>query len=216
MENKSKILFCKHCRNEIITNSEGDCYCSELCRHQEKMLLKKEKLTKKEYADAYVTPIVKYLIEQANFLGEIDMHGKLLNYYHIAGFNENIKQQILVRDEYRCRICSRDNNLHIHHIIPRIQGGSHKSENLITLCASCHGSVETRDIASATKKCIKNFMKEVPKVLTSKEILTLNLSNRIQLEALYEILIETPENKYLELDKKTILKEFVEIIEIYD
>lgn len=63
-----------------------------------------------------------------------------------------IKEIILERDEYRCRICGRSPileenrngtqkirlDVEVHHIIPRIAGGTDSSKNLITLCKSCH------------------------------------------------------------------------------
>lgn len=63
-----------------------------------------------------------------------------------------IKEIILERDEYRCRICGRTPilqeirngaqkirfDVEVHHIIPRIAGGTNSSRNLITLCKSCH------------------------------------------------------------------------------
>ena len=58
----------------------------------------------------------------------------------------------LERDEYSCRICnkspmiseSKDGverlrvEVEVHHIVPRIAGGSDSTKNLITLCKSCH------------------------------------------------------------------------------
>ncbi len=58
----------------------------------------------------------------------------------------------LERDEYKCRICgkapmiSEDKEgvsrlrveVEVHHIVPRIAGGSDSSKNLVTLCKDCH------------------------------------------------------------------------------
>lgn len=58
----------------------------------------------------------------------------------------------LERDVYKCRICGKapmlsDNKdgvdrlrveVEVHHIIPRIAGGSDSTKNLITLCKECH------------------------------------------------------------------------------
>ena len=58
----------------------------------------------------------------------------------------------LERDEYKCRICgkapmiSEDKEgvsrlrveVEVHHIVPRIAGGSDSTKNLITLCKECH------------------------------------------------------------------------------
>ncbi|MGV8122028.1 MAG: HNH endonuclease [Candidatus Xenobiia bacterium LiM19] len=47
---------------------------------------------------------------------------------------------ILKRDRFRCQVpgCNCRRNLHIHHIIPRSQGGSDEPENKITLCEKHH------------------------------------------------------------------------------
>jgi hypothetical protein len=45
---------------------------------------------------------------------------------------------------HRCYICGNDNPnvLEEHHIVPRRHGGEDTDENLITLCANCHRSIE--------------------------------------------------------------------------
>jgi 5-methylcytosine-specific restriction endonuclease McrA len=42
------------------------------------------------------------------------------------------------RDGYRCRLCNKQINLSVDHIIKRSQGGADTHSNLRTLCASCH------------------------------------------------------------------------------
>lgn len=58
----------------------------------------------------------------------------------------------LERDEYKCRVCgnspliseNKDGfdklrvEVEVHHIVPRIAGGTDSTKNLITLCKSCH------------------------------------------------------------------------------
>lgn len=214
MENEK--AYCKNCKNLLNNDAQEDGYCSELCRHQAYMIRKKDKLGQKEFAKAYITPIVGYLIERANSIGEVDMHGRLMNYYHLSGFTDNKKQQILERDGFKCRICFRNTNLHIHHIIPRQHGGNHDPDNLITLCASCHGVIESRDINLAIRKCLKNYLIEKPKELSQREIETINMENRVKLESIYEYMIETLDKSFIGVDKNVILKEFEEIIEMYD
>jgi hypothetical protein len=62
------------------------------------------------------------------------------------------KLVVLERDGYRCRICGESPivseridsvdrlrvEVEVHHIIPRIAGGSDSTRNLITLCKACH------------------------------------------------------------------------------
>jgi hypothetical protein len=52
---------------------------------------------------------------------------------------EILKKEIHSRDGYRCRVCNRnDRPLHLHHRTYR--GYAEESlEDLVTLCADCHG-----------------------------------------------------------------------------
>ncbi len=51
-----------------------------------------------------------------------------------------VRREVLARDKHRCRApgCGRTRFLEVHHIVSRQQGGSNQSDNLMTLCASCH------------------------------------------------------------------------------
>lgn len=50
------------------------------------------------------------------------------------------RREVLARDRHRCRApgCPHTRFLEVHHIVPRIKGGTNQPENLITLCAACH------------------------------------------------------------------------------
>jgi 5-methylcytosine-specific restriction endonuclease McrA len=45
------------------------------------------------------------------------------------------------RDEYCCSECGVGNMLHLHHVRALHDGGTHRIENLILLCAHCHSQV---------------------------------------------------------------------------
>ena len=51
-----------------------------------------------------------------------------------------IRREVLARDQHRCQSpgCGRTRFLEVHHIVSRQQGGNNRTENLTTLCASCH------------------------------------------------------------------------------
>lgn len=52
---------------------------------------------------------------------------------------EDRRKQVLERDEYECQRCgAADETLHVHHITPISEGGSHDLSNLEALCESCH------------------------------------------------------------------------------
>lgn len=74
-------------------------------------------------------------------------------------FTDQLKKEVKDRDEWRCVICEGETDLHVHHKIPRDKGGIHHPANLVTLCASCHGAVETADVKKAFQKCLMNYKK---------------------------------------------------------
>lgn len=78
--------------------------------------------------------------------------------------NPKLRMKVLNRDNRKCRICGRspDNNidieLHIHHIKPWKNGGLTNSENLITLCHTCHNGLDPHYDPSLYKYLeLKNF-----------------------------------------------------------
>ena len=58
-----------------------------------------------------------------------------------------LRRQVLGRDGWRCQDCGISQDLQVHHIRSRSRLGGDVEENLITLCAVCHG---TRHAASHT------------------------------------------------------------------
>jgi 5-methylcytosine-specific restriction endonuclease McrA len=55
-----------------------------------------------------------------------------------------LRQQILRRDGWRCQSCGTMSNLEVHHREFRSHSGADSEENLIMLCAACHGRVHRR------------------------------------------------------------------------
>ena len=51
---------------------------------------------------------------------------------------EDLRQQVLRRDAWRCQSCGTMSNLEVHHKQFRSHTGPDSEENLITLCARCH------------------------------------------------------------------------------
>jgi len=51
---------------------------------------------------------------------------------------ENLRQQILRRDGWRCQSCGAMANLEVHHKEFRSHAGGDSEGNLITLCVDCH------------------------------------------------------------------------------
>ena len=57
------------------------------------------------------------------------------------GLYEELRQQVLRRDSWRCQTCGTMANLEVHHKQSRSQAGDDSEENLITLCTPCHTSL---------------------------------------------------------------------------
>ena len=54
---------------------------------------------------------------------------------------ENLRQQVLRRDGWRCQSCGSMTNLEVHHQEFRSQSGADSEQNLITLCCRCHNAI---------------------------------------------------------------------------
>jgi 5-methylcytosine-specific restriction endonuclease McrA len=50
-----------------------------------------------------------------------------------------LRNEVLKRDGWRCQDCGAMKDLQVHHIRPRSQLGGDVMQNLVTLCARCHG-----------------------------------------------------------------------------
>lgn len=111
-----------------------------------------EKLRSRVYL--HVTEIIGYMRMEGD-----SFNGKYIDYWQVGDISEKTREEVLNRDNYECKICRRKENLHLHHLIKRKNGGNHKADNLVTLCASCHRHIETGDIDHATNKCLKNAKK---------------------------------------------------------
>ena len=51
---------------------------------------------------------------------------------------DNLRQQVLRRDGWRCQVCGAMTNLEVHHKVFRSHLGPDSEENLITMCTACH------------------------------------------------------------------------------
>jgi 5-methylcytosine-specific restriction endonuclease McrA len=54
---------------------------------------------------------------------------------------DKLRQQVLLRDGWRCQSCGAMSNLEVHHKEFRSHSGDDTEQNLITLCTSCHATV---------------------------------------------------------------------------
>jgi 5-methylcytosine-specific restriction endonuclease McrA len=51
---------------------------------------------------------------------------------------DQLRNQVLCRDGWRCQSCGTMSNLDVHHKQSRSQSGHDSEENLITVCMRCH------------------------------------------------------------------------------
>ena len=54
---------------------------------------------------------------------------------------EQLRNQVLRRDGFRCQLCGTKSNLEVHHKEFRSHSGDDSEQNLITLCSACHATV---------------------------------------------------------------------------
>ena len=78
-----------------------------------------------------------------------------------SGPTQAVRYHVLMADSYKCRLCSSINNLHIHHVKYRSEGGKHTSDNLITLCLECHEKVHSN------KKKFQSMCQEIVEIRES-------------------------------------------------
>ena len=68
---------------------------------------------------------------------------------------QNQRQMILARDNYRCQCCKgkeHDDQLEVHHIIFKSNGGTDDENNLLTVCHTCHQKIHRGEIIIKPKK----------------------------------------------------------------
>ena len=142
-----------------------------------------EKLSAHQEMIAFISsflPVSSIVIETSAFdiqkIKNPDIEGKSYQEGEQLGF-WNIREYVLYRDGHKCRICggkSKDKVLEIHHVIRRSDGGTDRSDNLMTLCSHCHDGVH--------KGTVKPDFKKAPqfKAETLMSIMRWELYRRLQ------------------------------------
>lgn len=71
-----------------------------------------------------------------------------------------LDRQVRVEEGHRCAIptCRATASLEVHHIVPWSKVKEHVFENLILLCANCHGRVTKREIDTLSVKTYKTML----------------------------------------------------------
>lgn len=60
---------------------------------------------------------------------------------------QKLREEILSRDGYICQSCGGIGGLELHHIVPKLYGGTDSSFNLTTLCKKCHDQCDRKIIS---------------------------------------------------------------------
>jgi hypothetical protein len=102
-------------------------------------------------------PITKLVLETGTFdmakMNNPDITNEQYQQGVQYGF-ENVKAYVLARDGYKCQCgksgCSEQ--LHVHHIVFKSQGGSDAPSNLITLCKKHHDALHNEKLTLKTIK----------------------------------------------------------------
>jgi hypothetical protein len=91
---------------------------------------------------------------------------------------QELRLQVLERDNYTCQICFKQlDKLDVHHIIPRHKNGLDSINNLISVCKSCHWIIELkrkiipRIYNKFQIKCKVTFLTKISKMGRNKMVI---------------------------------------------
>ncbi|MDD3092203.1 MAG: HNH endonuclease [Methanoregulaceae archaeon] len=165
---KKQRIKCPHCGRNHFADSDARKFCEAWHKAQE--IFKELKFHRMAWLPQGSTD---------------DPYGHKFDKYSMTGARLwlHMRYAILERDEHRCQVCKRQSDkydngsfrdqiatarktkwgydhydyLEVHHIIPKIKGGSDHPANLMTVCSSCHSRLTGRMLSNlaGTKKSEK-------------------------------------------------------------
>ena len=143
-------------------------------------------------------------MENPEITGEQYQYGEL--FYH-----RNYKQACKVRDGFKCRVCKKQRtpsayrnsskNLQAHHIKPRIEGGTDRLSNLMTLCKDCHDKHHSEGLRLPKQK--SSFHISAAHVQQGKNYLQYQLSHIAPIETTFGYITSHHRNQ-VELEKSHV------------
>jgi len=86
---------------------------------------------------------------------------ELITYKYMGKYSLKQKKYDIIRKE--CVFCRRNKNIHLHHIIPRSEGGTDDIKNIIGLCPNHHSVIHTISDRSNEKIRLVNRINEILK-----------------------------------------------------
>lgn len=204
--------ICPTCKQEFSTYEYSQMYCSETCKNN--YGIKKIKDNNKNNYDDELLELVRIRVNNL-FIKKQKLSELYHNYDYIINYwkidiPQKLVDEIRERDGDKCYVCQQKYNLHVHHIVKRINGGEHSSENLITLCSSCHRHVETNSFEDCVSNCFKNAKKNNK---TNESNITVSEDQIIK--SMYDIAsFILKKDTDDDFTKKDIMKYIIEILEI--
>ena len=91
-----------------------------------------------------------------------------------------IRQQVLLRDGYRCLSCRvkvTSAQADIHHLLPRSMGGSDELSNLITLCDGCHAAHHPTLMGGLARRVVERWAIRLARWLDQEGIVVESVGN---------------------------------------
>lgn len=150
---KHDLRKCAWCDKEFVPTSKVNIFCSPLCRNSFKHFKKSKKAAErdKHHVCKYCgKPFVSKKANQvfcsnACHFGWIDNIGTHEKSHKARVYKVTlIKYLELIK---KCVVCGWEKNIHIHHIVPRSQGGKNEVDNYMPLCCNCHQLLhQTKDL----------------------------------------------------------------------
>ena len=74
---------------------------------------------------------------------------------------QKVRKEVLNRDNFACIICGDNRTLTMAHYIPRSKGGLGISQNLVTMCMSCHHKIDngkSKEVADNLTLAVKSYL----------------------------------------------------------
>lgn len=81
-----------------------------------------------------------------------------------------IRRAVEVEAGFRCAVCHGTSSLELHHIVPFAQAGGHEADNLILVCATCHGRCDCGEISREDLRAVKRLLRDKQGATTIDDI----------------------------------------------
>ncbi len=134
-----------------------------------------------------ILPIKIYRVEIGLFdtqkISNPDISGEEYQQGQTLGY-ANVKAFIRFRDKNTCQQCkgkSGNKKIEVHHIKPRVQGGSNRPDNLVCLCKTCHNNYHHNGLK------LKKFSLNKKNAVTLRDTAAMNITKDRILSGLKEM-----------------------------